>query len=396
MEIENQSSDSNKSNRINEDERWQIIGYFKCCQNQQQTADYFGISQSSVSRLLQKYDFTNDVINFKCSGREKIIGLDEQEVIKDMVKDDRFVTSQKIADTLGVSYKTVQKEMKSIGMKFSVPKEIPLLNSSHIQKRLEHAKLFKDRRIDDIIFTDESYFQLFRNKIGVWHFEDDPNLVCKPQSRICLMGYAAISWKGKSEIYVYEQGFKINSQAYCEILNEILLPFANKVYAQQRKTRKSIEQSKWLLLQDNAPCHRSKETKDYLVQNSIETIAHPPNSPDLNPIEQIWAILKRRVEKQQPKNANQLKETIVNEWNQIEQSIIQSQFEELYHNTQENLNNQQYLYKLQRQKRLKETIIQSQKMDFEDDFTEFIQKCYKSVPSKWKQVIESQGGPIEC
>ncbi len=33
-------------------------------------------------------------------------------------------------------------------------------------------------------------------------------------------------------------------------------------------------------------------------------------------------------------------------------------------------------------------------MVFEDDFTEFVQKCYKIMPDRWKQVFENQGGMI--
>jgi hypothetical protein len=34
-------------------------------------------------------------------------------------------------------------------------------------------------------------------------------------------------------------------------------------------------------------------------------------------------------------------------------------------------------------------------MVFEDDFTEFIQKCYDSVPERWKQVKLNEGGIID-
>jgi len=64
---------------------------------------------------------------------------------------------------LEVSKGTALKILNELGLTFSKPIEIPQLNKSHVDKRFIHAKLMKDRQIDDVIFTDESYFQLFRN-----------------------------------------------------------------------------------------------------------------------------------------------------------------------------------------------------------------------------------------
>lgn len=43
----------------------------------------------------------------------------------------------------------------------------------------------------------------------------------------------------------------------------------------------------------------------------------PSQSPDMNPIENIWSILKRKVELRNPKNKTNLKEIIIEEWNSI-------------------------------------------------------------------------------
>jgi len=51
----------------------------------------------------------------------------------------------------------------------------------------------------------------------------------------------------------------------------------------------------WIFQQDNAPIHASKETKTWLDLKKINLLEWPAYSPDLNPIENVWGIMARRV-----------------------------------------------------------------------------------------------------
>jgi len=46
--------------------------------------------------------------------------------------------------------------------------------------------------------------------------------------------------------------------------------------------------------QDLAPCHNSKKVKKFFEQNEIRLLQWPGNSPDINPIENLWAICKTK------------------------------------------------------------------------------------------------------
>ena len=72
-------------------------------------------------------------------------------------------------------------------------------------------------------------------------------------------------------------------------------------------------------MQDNASIHRSSLTKNWLKDNNIECIDWPANSPDLNPIENVWGILTRAVfaNGRQFKNKLDLKKEIMKQWGLI-------------------------------------------------------------------------------
>ena len=66
--------------------------------------------------------------------------------------------------------------------------------------------------------------------------------------------------------------------------------------------------------QDGAPAHTAKSVKAFLAQEGIEVLDWPGNSPDLNPIENLWAIMKSRMASQTFTNRQQLLEAIIRSW----------------------------------------------------------------------------------
>ena len=76
-------------------------------------------------------------------------------------------------------------------------------------------------------------------------------------------------------------------------------------------------------MHDNDRKHISGLVKDWLKQKTIQTLRWPSFSPDLNPIENLWDELERRVKKHQTKNVEELELQLTQEWNNIELSVLE-------------------------------------------------------------------------
>uniref|UniRef100_A0AAX7TBM0 Tc1-like transposase DDE domain-containing protein n=1 Tax=Astatotilapia calliptera TaxID=8154 RepID=A0AAX7TBM0_ASTCA len=51
----------------------------------------------------------------------------------------------------------------------------------------------------------------------------------------------------------------------------------------------------WVFQQDNALVHNARRTRDYFQENNITILDHPAASPDLNPVENLWGWMARKL-----------------------------------------------------------------------------------------------------
>ena len=195
--------------------------------------------------------------------------------------------------SIQTSRETIRKLRHEIGFKWLDPIRIPNLGNVHKQARADFAREFLEAyhnvgKIAPIVFTDEPMVRCtFDGKL--WRIPGalEENYCC-PQAHhpVQVMVWGAIGPGYKSKLIRLEGA--VTAKSYKTMLEASgVLADIDQRYGPWR----------WIYQQDNASPHVTKENTDWISQRAHLLIGWPPYSPDLSPIEQIWAILKSNFRK---------------------------------------------------------------------------------------------------
>ena len=111
----------------------------------------------------------------------------------------------------------------------------------------------------------------------------------------------------------------MNASHYCRILNANLTASATALDLGPD----------FVFQQDNDPKHTAIITKKFFAENNITVLDWPSQSPDLNPIEHLWAILEKQLGERRFKTKDQLKEALRMAWSNIEVQQLRSLVESM-------------------------------------------------------------------
>ncbi|KAK7884426.1 hypothetical protein WMY93_027549 [Mugilogobius chulae] len=99
----------------------------------------------------------------------------------------------------------------------------------------------------------------------------------------------------------------VNAAVYQDVLETFLIPTVEEQFGEED----------FICQQDLAPAHAAKSTKDWFTRKQLEVLAWLANSPDLNVIENLWAIVKRKIRDRKPTTLDQLKQNIATAWEAV-------------------------------------------------------------------------------
>ena len=99
----------------------------------------------------------------------------------------------------------------------------------------------------------------------------------------------------------------MNATRYAAVLETKLLASARSLFSDEY----------WIFQDDNAPCHRAKLVKRWIQSHRVAQMNLPAQSPDLNPIENLWHRINLIIAKNKLSNKRELIENVIQAWHHI-------------------------------------------------------------------------------
>lgn len=293
-------------------------------------AKHINTDPKTISHWVETWKNTGDVQDEPHVGRKRKTSEKEDSLIittAEKFEEEGSESVSKILKTgqkMDVSGRTVRRRLKEAGYFYSSPKEKPLLLERHRKERLEWAKRNKETDWSKVIFTDESTVRLKPVRIRVWRKKGQYKVVRTMKESAKVNVWGCFSEKGFGRLFWFSQNLK--KELMCEIYKDWLLPSASDMFGEGDDS--------WVLQEDNDPKHNAIMSQRWKEDHNVKRLDWPSQSPDLNPIENVWSVMKVNIAKRHPKNVRQLRKIVDEEWDKCGRELAQKLVKSMPHRIQ--------------------------------------------------------------
>lgn len=323
-----------------------VIIHYKNGKKYKEIAEMLNIKQNTIGDIVRRYKNEGRIEFKKQTGQpKKLTEMEERNIVRKIKVNPRLSAPKIVAEVKtelkkSISESTVRRIIKREGYNGRVARKKPFVNLVNRRNRLNFAKEHIQKDVswwDDVIFLDESKFNIFGSdgKTMVWR---KPNEELKGKNITptvkhgggSVMVWGCISAKGVGNL-VFIDGI-MNKESYLTILKDNLKQSAEKMGIL----------STFKLYQDNDPKHKAHVVREWLLYNCPKVINTPSQSPDMNPIENLWDHLDRRVREKPVSSKNDLKKRLQEEWNKIGVDYLQKCIKNMPNRLSEVIKNKGY------------------------------------------------------
>ena len=243
-------------------------------------------TRQTIARFIARFQKTGTIACREGSGRPSKITDRVRELIERRMREDDETTATQLHTLLSscgisISLSTILRCRSKLGWSFRGSKYCQLIRHQNKMKRfLWASENYMDLLDNDVIWSDETTVQLESHRRHSYRKKGEPaTLKPRPKHPIKLHIWAGISRRGPTPIAIFE-GI-MYADFYVSILRTHLLPFIRNTFPESHR-----------FMQDNDPKHTSRLAKVFFETESINWWKTPPESPDMNPIENLWHELK--------------------------------------------------------------------------------------------------------
>lgn len=149
-----------------------------------------------------------------------------------------------------------------------------------------------------------TFLRRFRNTFLYRYLPEYTHSVLS-SGRCAVSVWGAISKDGLGPLVRIDGRF--NTSAYCDVIEQTLLPYV---------LDGPFPDGVYLLQHDRSPIHTARRVDELLEARGVRLLQWPPNGADLNPIENVWGLMKKRLASRNlgSATADALWEGISQEW----------------------------------------------------------------------------------